>query len=82
MNKPPPFKGVNLRIPTRIPIKGRGFIKQGSGLSSTRDHRHRSKTEIASEDAENPTMAHAHDAYHQLNPESHSLALEDLKFRD
>ena len=24
INKPPPFKGLNVRIPTIIPIKGRG----------------------------------------------------------
>ena len=29
----PPFKGLNIRIPTIIPIKGRGFINQGSGLA-------------------------------------------------
>ena len=27
MNKPRPFKGLNIRIPTIIPIKGRGFIR-------------------------------------------------------
>ena len=32
INKPPPFKGLNIRIPIIIPIKGRGFINQGSGL--------------------------------------------------
>ena len=32
INKPPPFKGLHIRIPTIIPIKGRGFINQGSGL--------------------------------------------------
>ena len=32
MNEPPPFKGLNTRIPIIIPIKGRGFINQGSGL--------------------------------------------------
>ena len=31
-NKPPPFKGLHIRIPIRILIKGRGFINQGSGL--------------------------------------------------
>ena len=31
-NKPPPFKSLNIRIPTIFPIKGRGFINQGSGL--------------------------------------------------
>ena len=32
INKPPPFKGLNVRIPIIIPIKGRGFINHGSGL--------------------------------------------------
>ena len=32
MNKLPPFKGLNIRIPILIPIKGRGVINQGSGL--------------------------------------------------
>ena len=32
INKPPPFKGPNIRIPSIIPIKGRGFINQGSRL--------------------------------------------------
>ena len=32
INKPPPFKGLNIRIPITTPIKGRGFINQGSGL--------------------------------------------------
>ena len=32
INKPPPFKGLNIRIPSIIPIKGRGFINQGSAL--------------------------------------------------
>ena len=30
MNKPPPFKGLNIRI--RVPIKGSGFVNQGFGL--------------------------------------------------
>ena len=33
INKPPPFKGLNIRIPIVTPIKGRGFINHGSGLS-------------------------------------------------
>ena len=33
INKPPPFKGLNIRIPIVIPIKGRGFINQGSTLN-------------------------------------------------
>ena len=35
INKPPPFKGVNIGIPMIMPIKVRGFINQGSGLSLT-----------------------------------------------
>ena len=35
INEPPVFKGLNIRIPIIIPIKGRGFINQGSGLSKT-----------------------------------------------
>ena len=36
INKPPPFKGLNIRIHTIVPIKGRGFINHGSGLRSDR----------------------------------------------
>ena len=32
INIPPPFKGLNIRMPVIIPIKGRGFINHGSGL--------------------------------------------------
>ena len=32
INEPPPFKGPNIRFPIIIPIKGRGFINQGSTL--------------------------------------------------
>ena len=32
MNNPPPFKGLNIRIPSTIPIKGRGVINHGSTL--------------------------------------------------
>ena len=35
MNKPPPFKGLNIRIINITPIKGRGVINHGSGLSPT-----------------------------------------------
>ena len=35
IDKPPPPKGLNIRIPIIIPIKGRGFINQGSGLGFT-----------------------------------------------
>ena len=34
INKPPPFKGLNIRIPVIILVKGRGFINQGSTLHS------------------------------------------------
>ena len=34
INKPPPFKGLNIRIPIIIPIKGKGFVIQGSTLLS------------------------------------------------
>ena len=35
INKSPPFKGLHImRIPVVIPIKGRGFINQGSTLVS------------------------------------------------
>ena len=30
--KNPPFKGLNIRIPSIITIQERGFINQGSGL--------------------------------------------------
>ena len=32
LQKKTPFKGLNIRIPILIPIKGRGFINQGSAL--------------------------------------------------
>ena len=32
INKPPPFQGLDIRIPVLIPIKGRGFINQVSAL--------------------------------------------------
>ena len=34
IHKPPPFKGLNIRIPIIIPIKGREFVNHGSGLAS------------------------------------------------
>ena len=34
INKPTPFKDLNIRIPIIPPIKGRGFINQGSGLET------------------------------------------------
>ena len=45
INKPPPFKGLDIRIPIIIPIKGREFINEGSALvlravSSTSALRH------------------------------------------
>ena len=33
ISKPPPFKGLNIRILIISPTKGREFINQGSGLS-------------------------------------------------
>ena len=33
INKPPPFKGLIIKIPMMIPVKGRGFINHGFGLS-------------------------------------------------
>ena len=33
INTSPPYKGLNIRIPMIIPIKGRGGINHGSGLS-------------------------------------------------
>ena len=32
INKHPPFKGLNVRIPSIIPMKGRGVVYQGFGL--------------------------------------------------
>ena len=32
INRPSPFKGLSIRIPTIIPCKGRGFINDGSRL--------------------------------------------------
>ena len=32
IHKPPAFKGLNVRNPIMFPIKGRGFINQGSTL--------------------------------------------------
>ena len=34
INKPPPLKGLNIRIPIIIPIKGTGFINLGSTSKS------------------------------------------------
>ena len=34
IDKPSPLKGLRIRIPFIIPIKGTGFINQGSGLGS------------------------------------------------
>ena len=33
INNAPPFKGLNIKIPIIIPIKGRVFINQGLGLT-------------------------------------------------
>ena len=38
INKPSPFKGLNIKIPIIIPIKGRGFINQGSGVLSNQNN--------------------------------------------
>ena len=35
INKHPSCKGLNIRIPIIIPIRGRGFINHGSGLVGT-----------------------------------------------
>ena len=32
IDRPPPFQGLKIGIPAIIPVKGRGFINQGSGL--------------------------------------------------
>ena len=32
IHETPPLKGLNIEIPVMIPIKGIGFINQGSGL--------------------------------------------------
>ena len=32
ISKPPPVRGLNIRIPIITPIKGRGFMNQGSTL--------------------------------------------------
>ena len=32
INKLPPLKGLNIRIPIIIPIQGRVFVNQGSSL--------------------------------------------------
>ena len=40
INKPPPFKVLNIKIPIIIPIMGRGFINPGFGLHRPLVHRH------------------------------------------
>ena len=35
INEPPPFKCLDIRIPFITPVKGRGFIDQGSGLPAS-----------------------------------------------
>ena len=32
INKPPPFKGLNIRIPVILTIEGRRFLNQGSAI--------------------------------------------------
>ena len=34
INKPPSYKGLNIRNPIISPIMGRGFINHGSGLDN------------------------------------------------
>ena len=34
IHKPPPFQGLNIRIPIMIPFKGSGIINEGSTLGS------------------------------------------------
>ena len=36
INRPSPFKGLKIRIPITIPIKGRGFINHGFGLEMSK----------------------------------------------
>ena len=38
INKPPPFKGLSIRIPIIIPIKGWGCINYGSTLDVFLEH--------------------------------------------
>ena len=44
INQPSPFKGLNIRIPSMIPIEGRGFIRlrcmadNYSGPSMSKDY--------------------------------------------
>ena len=40
MNKPLPFKDLNIVIPIIVPIKGVGFINQGSTLTLQRKQKH------------------------------------------
>ena len=35
INNSPAFKGLHIRIPIIIPIKGRGFINHGSGFAAS-----------------------------------------------
>ena len=46
INKPPPFKGLNIKIPIIIPIKGRGFINKGSTLVPDENRRKKSFTSL------------------------------------
>ena len=36
INKPPPFKGLDIMIPAIIPMKGRGLLITGLGYGSKR----------------------------------------------
>ena len=36
INNPLPFEGLNIGIPSIVPIKGRGFVNLGSGLEENK----------------------------------------------
>ena len=36
IKEPPPFKGLHMRIPSIIPMKGRGFTNHGSALRKSK----------------------------------------------
>ena len=38
IHKPFPVKGLNIKIPIITPVKGRGFINQGSTLVEIQHH--------------------------------------------
>ena len=44
INRPPAFKGLNMRIPSIIiPTKGRGFMNHRSGLTGDRDNKNNNR---------------------------------------